>query len=287
MQRLTRKICLAILILIGCSEGYAQVYKSKPKERKLIVYVCDEDGNTLTGIVLCSKGKGVPSEPTDITGRTEIILTDNAAPGEPIDLMLVKEVRANQGWEIIPAARLLIHAFDNKANTFTTVPLRKMAIRMELERLLSQSKGDGDSASDPPPPSRVNDISTLNSLLQRTQVELTSIYMQLGHSHYSQEKYPDALEAYKKALSGNPSNDVILYHIALTLSHLEKIEDAILTIEECLEIRETKPLSIDLASTYETYASLLIRVSRKDEAEEKLILARAIRARLSRRSRKQ
>lgn len=282
MQRLTSRVFLVILILACSGVGYTQKHDSKAKDHTLRVYVCDEDGNILTGIVLCSKGKGVPSEPTDITGRTEIVLSDDATPGESIDLILIQEVKANQDWEIVPGARILIHAFNDKPNTFSTVPLRRKAVRRESDALSSQSKlaatlrGEfADATGD------------LMEALQKKQGELVIIYIQLGHTYYDQKKYLDALRAYNTALDNSPDDDEILYHMTLALAQLDRYPEALSKIERCLQIRKARPESIDLAITYETYASLLVNVNRKAESMENLAAARALRARLSRWGRKQ
>jgi hypothetical protein len=271
MRHFASGICLVIAVIIYFSDGYAQRRQPRVKERKLIAFVCTEDGEAISGVVLCSKGKGVPSEPTDGSGRTLIDLTGESEPGEPIDLMLVQGVPANRDWEIPPGIRLLIHTFRNKPNEFTTVILRNKAVRREIERLVLQSKEDSEATRD----------------LQSKRSEMVAADIQRGHYHFSYSRYSDALDAYKKALENSPNNDDIFYSVALTLAKLDRNEDALSVIEKCLAIRKAMPESLVLADTYESYAVLLSRVNRKDKVEEQLVLARAIRERLSQRSSKQ
>lgn len=241
--------------------GTAQRQNAENKKYEVIVYVSDPDGNAVSGIVISVKGKGSPSNPTDGSGRTMLILQGEVLPGDELDLVLLVDVRENEGWEVIPHYRPLIHAFNNKPNTHTTLVLRQnKATRQSSLNSIATPAGEVD--------------------YQSLETELVNAYIQLGHYEYIQKRYPEAFAAYMKALLIRPDHDELLFYVALSLVQQRKYEEVLSYIEKCLKIRKGKPESSDLASSHEIYAMALRGLGRVTEAEREIDTAMAIRSRL-------
>ncbi len=254
-----------VVMLLGCRvEGSAQRENVNNKKYELIIYVSDLEGNAVAGIVVSNKGKGSPSNATDGSGRTVLILQGEVHPGEELDLVLLVDVKENTGWEIVPNYRPLIHAFNNNPNAHTTLVLK------------------------PNRPVRSPNLTPTDALasgkedFQTLQSELANAYIQLGNAEYVQKRYDEAFGAYRRALEKRPDYEDALYYAALTLLQLRKYQDVLPYIEKCLEIRKGKPESLDLASSHEVYAIALSGLGRMVEAENENTLAKTIRARLPR-----
>ena len=60
----------------------------------LLLQVCDVRDQPMSGVVLTAKSSGSTSPPTDVAGKTQIMLLPNLLPGEPVSLVLVRAPRA-------------------------------------------------------------------------------------------------------------------------------------------------------------------------------------------------
>lgn len=263
MRIFTVYFCIVVISAL-CAHGvYGQTRKENIKTRKLQAYVCTEEGEAISGIVLCRKGQIIPYDATDGTGMTFIDLASYESPGDTIDLALVQGVPANRDWEIPPGSRVLIH--KDKPNAFSTVMLRSRTFRRESEKIALQPRGD---APDP----------------RNKQTSFIDGYIRLGNYHYSNGRFQDALDEYNKVLKDSLDSDVFLFSFSLTLAQLNRIGEALSYMEKCLNLRKAKGISLELAIAHENHALLLIRGNQQEKAEEQLTAAQAVREELKKRS---
>jgi len=250
MSRLRVIYGLLIVVCVSYHSAYAQVH-SQDVLFKVFVTNCD-DGVPLDGIVFGKKGGSWVSQSTH-DGMTKIkvaiVKAKSSASRSHVELFLLTNVPANQGWKMLDNGRVPICDYKDPED-YSHVPLKS-----KRNYLLSQIPH--------------MEIQMLDRFTKYEEEEVKS-GLTLGQVLYVNGDYVGAVWTLSNALKQHPDNHFILHNLAKALTKTGRYAEAQVAFDKCVNIREDprRATPDELVDTLESYAALLLRMGKKVDAEK-------------------